>query len=380
LPVGCQGGTSTPARRLCHPIGFKANEALSVPFRVTGSSFEGNFLPESPLNLPIIADLFGIKGSVHPVRLPAGTFPLEIGDVLTEQKNKSGRRLVNFIVVKFQFLGLKLSFKLYARGYTQLFGFSDTFDPLYSAEELALLVAEFVAEFITMGPTGVRVAPATSLTVLALTASHTGVSGCGLRFDLDALERAFAARFASNADLVLSRNHRNASLIVREGPKSGSSMFHGTGTIQLMGVRRPPSEFLQDLRELVSENSDVLIVSADTPRKKKRRRATAESAPKRPRVALAIPVVDNVIDTVSVVDVADTASVCSGEEDSSLLNSPSPSTPDTLVNDVIADLQGSAIHEFFQLCMLPQEEGLPQHLGSDCADELDLEALLGLLA
>jgi len=96
-----------------------------VPFRVTGSSFEGNFLPESPLNLPIIADLFGIKGSVHPVRLPAGTFPLEIGDVLTEQKNKSGRRLVNFIVVKFQFLGLKLSFKLYARGYTQVISRSD---------------------------------------------------------------------------------------------------------------------------------------------------------------------------------------------------------------------------------------------------------------
>eukprot|EP00294_Goniomonas_avonlea_P003246 CAMPEP_0114551748 /NCGR_PEP_ID=MMETSP0114-20121206/6766_1 /TAXON_ID=31324 /ORGANISM="Goniomonas sp, Strain m" /LENGTH=481 /DNA_ID=CAMNT_0001736597 /DNA_START=108 /DNA_END=1554 /DNA_ORIENTATION=+ len=260
-------------------VPVEVQRALSTNFTITSVSVEGTFATgPGTLNLPAVVDCFGIVGSSHD--LVDGSFVgvMEVDGVVTQQKDNS-KQLFNFIVIKFRFvtLSLNVSFKLYTTGYFQAFGFADT--PKYSADRVADLVLRWAAAKINdQGRNPELLGFVAPLKTMALSAFHEGVSGSGLRFDIDALERAFTAVHKTNPDLVISRNHRNHSLVVRLGKKAGSQIFHGTGTIQLMGYREHPSHALARLRELAAEYPDIAIINVDGKLRKKRQRGQAAAA------------------------------------------------------------------------------------------------------
>mmetsp|Transcript_29675 Transcript_29675/g.64099 ORF Transcript_29675/g.64099 Transcript_29675/m.64099 type:complete len:394 (-) Transcript_29675:105-1286(-) len=266
-----------------------AAKALATPFRVTSVSYEGTFgAPvERHLDLSLVAAAFGDQGTSHEINDRIhGTLNgarVDVDGLVDQQKSKPERKLVNFLVVKLRLLGLNVSIKLYTTRYFQLFGIADT--PQLLAQDLCHLVLRFVQDLLNgYQQTGPWLDSLVDLRTMALSAKHAGVSEQGLVFNMEALQAAFAERHQSNPCLEMKINHRNGSLVVRTETKGGSQMFHGTGTMQLFGMRTAPETTLDELRALVAAHPDVLMVAAEAPvTGRKRRRQPATSEAKRPR-------------------------------------------------------------------------------------------------
>mmetsp|Transcript_35424 Transcript_35424/g.82458 ORF Transcript_35424/g.82458 Transcript_35424/m.82458 type:complete len:304 (+) Transcript_35424:280-1191(+) len=173
-----------------------------------------------------------------------------------------------FVVVKAQFDKIKVSFKIYLSTSMQLFGFKDT--GRASAEVYASSLVSYLTQSLQTRGLGIT---ADAAEVLAVSAFHVGVSECGYRFDVDALE---AVLRSSVGAARITRNSRNNSVVIRHGPTSGSQIFHATGTMQLMGVRTSTEEYLAATRVLLAGNSHVLVAQ-DKKRKRRKGMITGDA-------------------------------------------------------------------------------------------------------
>jgi len=216
--------------------------------------------------------VFGQPGTVHEVSSSHFSADIEIDDVQLEASR--AQKTTNFILLKLKIMDMNVSVKIYHSRYVQLFGFKDT---AVEAENAALFVVGFLTSLINDGVTP-PFDPPTGVTVMAISAFHVGVSELGMCFDLDVLERALRATAATQPNMTIRRNTRNHSLILRLGEKCGSQLFHGTGTLQLMGIREPPASFLAATKALLERHPDALLGSTKK-RKKRHNMLTGASFP-----------------------------------------------------------------------------------------------------
>lgn len=201
---------------------------------------------------------------------------IHIDSIGTQQKIGAKMSDVNFYVIKLLFLERNISIKLYAHGYVQVYGIADTFE--LGASDCAHFLLGFLA--MKLSESFPEVYGYRDVKVTALAAFHPGFSESGFGFNLEATE--FALR-SLDPMLVMSRNARNGSLIVRreeekkksskEG-KSGSLQIYTTGTMQLMGVKDDPQTYLELVKRAVEFNSEILIASS----KKRKKRSTTLTA------------------------------------------------------------------------------------------------------
>jgi len=261
----------------------KLSAALACAFRHTSCSYEGIFGGRGSLDLKAISGAFGVKGSLHEVTdngLGLSTI-LRIDDVDVHYAGRNEKNTITFVVVKAELMDLNVSIKLYHSRRFQLFGLADTH---FSARDGAGVLLRFVAarlnDFAAQTGLNLLLSDVDDLKEMAVSAVHDGVSECGLRFDIDALENALRKEQTRFTSMTISRNARNGALVVRWGDKIGAQMFYGTGTTQLMGVRGDTACFLERLRALVEGNADVVCEG----KARKRKRGVVVRAEKAARV------------------------------------------------------------------------------------------------
>lgn len=241
----------------------------------------------------------------------------------TVSSGRSENKPLNFMMIKLVFgQFLAVSVKVFSKPafHFQIFGLmvrrdfvsgQDSRSNLFQdvgelkAAEIAQIILQFVADRITQR--GLASLVVGDISVMSLSAKHLGISECGFKFDMAALESALQSICGVGTELTLTRNQRlifstpgfplknlcswsrNHSLVVsKTGKKEGSQIFHATGCIQLMGWRGETDVVCHQLRELFLRFPLILIPanSSDMATNRKRRDRDAQAA-KRSRTALA---------------------------------------------------------------------------------------------
>jgi len=263
-----------PDPEVAHNLSL-ALQALSSPFGSLSVSFGGVFasmIPQSDLNLDRVAAAFGVPGSQH-------TFQ-NVSFELLSSANPG-----NFAILKFTLLDLpKVTLKVYQRRDLQIYGLRDTIldEKQVTAHELAHIVSGFALSRLNE-MLGSQFTHLHKLEMMAVFGSHPGVKDARLSFDLPVLQQLLSS--AQKPGQTVTRNERNHSVILSMGKKLGSQIFHGTGTIQLMGTRVPADQVLIQLRQLVTSHPEVLLPTEE----KRKRRYTTTSRPALPKARASAP-------------------------------------------------------------------------------------------
>lgn len=261
-----------PTSKSDHGLTNKVKDALSSKFKTTGVSYEGNFtaLSTEPLSLSSISAIFGAVGCAHTYVDSTFSVTVVVEEIVAQHKDQKNLDLLNYIVVKLNMFDNNITFKIYRNRYFQLFGIADT--EVFSASTMLEWIIRFLISKLNeqsrvVGP------PSSPPVLLALSANHRGISENGMRFNLEEVERAFSDIHKGNPHFKITKNARNNSLVVHIGKKAGSQIYHGSGTVQLLGFRSPPETALEALRVMISEWPECVIASqtAVKLRKKKAR-------------------------------------------------------------------------------------------------------------
>mmetsp|Transcript_17040 Transcript_17040/g.40148 ORF Transcript_17040/g.40148 Transcript_17040/m.40148 type:complete len:404 (-) Transcript_17040:225-1436(-) len=225
------------------------------------------------MDLCAAVQCFGSKKSLHTIESGTGaTLEVEVTEaaVVVAGGRKASKQNLNFLVLRLQFRGSNISIKLYAQpvGYFQIFGVQDQSD--LTAEAVARALLGFVRLRLVAGlGGGVRFSSTLGpLSIMALSGFHPGATTFGGCFDLDEVEKLLAGKFKT------SRNPRNGALVVKRGLKEGSTLFHVSGSIQVMGLRSSPGPLLAELRDLVRRAPRVIVPVV----RRKRQRSTSAIA------------------------------------------------------------------------------------------------------